>query len=99
MYAMTGTLTAQAGQRKQLAEILVQASRLVSQYPECLKYIVAEDVSDESKVVVFEVWTDKEAHDASLKNDKVRALIAQALPLLNGAPTGAELNVIGGHGV
>jgi hypothetical protein len=35
----------------------------------------------------------------SLKNNQVRALIAEAMPLMNGAPVGTELKVMGGHGI
>ncbi len=47
----------------------------------------------------MEIWEDKAAHDASLKDERVRALIQQAMPLMGGAPSGAELKVIGGHGL
>jgi quinol monooxygenase YgiN len=99
MYAMTGKLTAQAGKRTRLVEILLEASRIVGQLPECLQYVVAEDIADESVVWVFEVWNDKDSHDASLRNEKVRLLISEAMPLINGAPGGAELKIAGGHGI
>jgi quinol monooxygenase YgiN len=47
----------------------------------------------------FEVWEDKETHDLSLKDDKVRALISEATPLMAEVPDGAELRVTGGHGI
>ena len=99
MYAMTGKLMAQAGKRNMLVEILLRASSAVAQLPGCCAYVVNEDVVDETCVWVFEVWNDKESHDASLKDERVRSLIAEALPLINGAPSGAELRVVGGHGI
>jgi len=99
MYAMTGKLTIQAGKREALVEILLRASNVVSQFAECRAYVVSEDIADETCVWVFEVWDDKESHDMSLKNNQVRALIAEAMPLMNGAPIGTELKVIGGHGI
>ena len=99
MYAMTGKLTAQAGKRDALVEILLRASNVVAQLPGCRAYIVNEDVADETCVWVFEIWDDKEAHDMSLKNERVRSLIAEAMPLMDGAPVGAELKVVGGHGI
>ena len=62
-------------------------------------YLVCEDTSNENAVWVFEVWDDKQAHDDSLKNENTRELIAQARPLLAAAPDGAELKVVGGHGI
>lgn len=94
MYAMTGTLTAQPGKRGLLSNILVRASSLVKTMPGCRAYIVLEDFKDENVVAVFEMWDDKEAHDASLKDPRVRALIAEAMPILAGAPSGGEFRVV-----
>jgi len=99
MYAMTGILTAQTGKRGALVQILLRASSIVSQFAECRAYIVNEDITDEACVWVFEIWDDKESHDMSLKNERVRFLITDAMPLLNGSPVGAELRVMGGHGI
>jgi quinol monooxygenase YgiN len=99
MYAMTGKLTAQAGKRGALVEILLRASGVVSHFSECRAYIVNEDIADEACVWVFEIWDDKESHDMSLKDEWVRSLIAEAMPLISGAPLGAELRVVGGHGI
>ncbi len=99
MYAMTGKLNAQNGKRDELVEILLSASRVVAQLPGCHAYIVNEDVVDETCIWVFEMWDDKEAHDSSLKDARVKSLISEAMPLINGAPSGAELRVVGGHGV
>lgn len=99
MYAMTGKLPAQPGKRGQLADILLRGSKLVADMPGCRAYIVLEDVKDESLVWVFEMWDDKESHDASLKDERVRAVIAEAMPIMGGAPQGSELHVIGGYGI
>ena len=99
MYAMTGKLITQIGKRTALVDILLRASAVVAQLHGCRAYIVNEDVADETGVVVFEMWDDKEAHDASLKDERVRSLIAEAMPLMGGAPGGAELRVVGGYGV
>ncbi|MCB0101292.1 MAG: antibiotic biosynthesis monooxygenase [Anaerolineales bacterium] len=94
-----GKLLAQPGKRGQLADILLRASRMVAEMQGCRAYIILEDLQDESSVVVFEMWDDKESHDASLRDANVRALIAEAMPILAGAPSGSELRVLGGHGV
>ena len=98
MYAMIGKLTAQTGKCDALVEILLRASNIVTQLPGCHAYIVNEDVLDQTCVWVFEMWEDKESHDASLRDEKVRGLIAEAMPILAGAPSGSELRVAGGHG-
>ena len=99
MYAMTGKLIVQKGRRNELVQILNQAASFVGHLPACRLYIVSEDVSNEDQVWVFEMWDDKAAHDLSLKDERVRALIAEAMPLMGAAPDGAELRVAGGHGI
>ena len=99
MYAMTGKMTAQAGKRTDLVDILKRAAQLVGEMTGCRMYIVSEDVADENAAWVFEMWDDKTSHDESLKDERVRALIGEARPILNGAPEGAELRVAGGFGI
>ena len=99
MYAMTGNLTARPGRREELAAILMRASKIVAGMKGCHAYIVLEDVNDEAAVWIFEIWDDKEAHDVSLRDGTVRALIAEAMPILDGVPGGSALQVIGGHGL
>jgi len=93
MYAMTGNLVAQSGRRDELVDILKRAASLVGQLPACHMYIVSEDLANETIVWVFEMWDDKDSHDASLTDARVRNLIAEAMPLMVGAPSGAELRV------
>ena len=99
MYAMTGKLVTKDGRRGDVIEILKRAASIVGQLPGCHLYIVNEDLANESSVWIFEMWDDKDAHDQSLKDGRVRSLIAEAVPLLAGAPDGAELRVVGGHGI
>jgi quinol monooxygenase YgiN len=43
-------------------------------------------------VWIFEIWDDKEAHDFSLKDDRVHSLISEALALMDGVPHGIEVS-------
>ena len=97
MYARIGQLTAQTGKRNELAGVLLRASDLVAGFPGCNAYIVMEDTGNADVVAIFEMWEDKQAHAASLQDERVRALIAEARPLLAGMPVGSELQVLGGH--
>jgi len=101
MYAMYGVLTARPGARDQLAAILARAADIACQLPGCRLYVVNEDVDVEDGAVirVYEVWDHKAAHDSSLQDARVRALIAEAMPLLGGPPVGVELRVVAGHGL
>jgi len=99
MYAMMGTLTAKPGRRGELVNVLKHAAGLVEVLPGCRMYIVCEDTADEATAHVIEMWDDKSAHEASLENEDVRALIGNAQQLLAGAPAGHELRVAGGFGI
>jgi len=99
MYGMAGKLFAQAGKRDDLVEILLHAAQLVGKMPGCRMYAVNEDLADESCIWVLEIWDNKVAHDQSLKDERVRALISEARPLMTGAPQGSEFQVMGGHGL
>ncbi len=98
MYAMCGKLLAREGSRPAFVEILLRAAAVVGELSGCHLYLVTEDVADPNAIWVMEVWADKAAHDASLQDERVRALIAQAMPLMGGPPDGVELTVVGGHG-
>lgn len=99
MYAMAGKLVAQNGKRPALVEVLKQAAALVGEISQCRLYIVNEDLANETHIWVYELWDDKQAHDASLSIERIRDLIMQAKPLLAAAPDGAELKMVGGYGV
>ena len=99
-YGLHGKLTAKPGQSDQLAAVLLEAARLVSTAPGCQLYAVSKSEEDANSVWVTEIWDSKEAHDESLKAPEVRALIGEAMPLLDGPPAGGQvLEVLGGVGV
>lgn len=99
-YLLFGKLTAKAGHRDALADILIQASQLVSAVKGCRLYVIGKDENDPNTVYVTEIWDSKDDHDNSLKIEGVRELIMQAMPILDGQPTkGQELSIIGGAGI
>ena len=96
-YLLHGKLSASSGHANALANILVKASELMAKEKGCEVYAVSEDGND---IWVTEIWQGKADHDKSLENPEVMALIAQAIPLLEGKPEkGQELMVLGGHGI
>ena len=99
-YLLHGKLTAKPGQQKELADILIQASQLVSTAKGCTLYVVSHDKEDENSVYVTEIWDSKNDHDDSLKIEGVRELIMKAMPILAAQPTkGQELEILGGIGI
>lgn len=98
-YGLHGHLKAKEGAADQLAEILLQAAEIVSTTKGCRLYVISKDPKEKQQVWITEIWDSKEDHDASLQLPEVRALIGQAMPLLDGQPTpGQTLVVLGGHG-
>jgi quinol monooxygenase YgiN len=99
-YLLHGKLTAKSGHRDELADILLQASQLVSTVKGCKLYVIGKDENDKNAVYVTEIWESKEDHDNSLKAEGVRELIMKAMPLIDGQPTkGQELEILGGAGI
>lgn len=92
-YGSVGKIRAKPGERVALATLILAGA---NDLPGCLSYVVAQDVGDADALWVFETWTDKAAHDLSLKLPAVREAIAKARPLIAGFETGAELTVLGG---
>lgn len=99
-YLLHGKLTAKQGQTDQLADILIEASKLVLTAKGCKLYIISKDKKDKNYVFVTEIWGSKEDHDNSLNVEGVRALIGKAIPILEGEPAkGQELEILGGTGI
>lgn len=96
MYGLIGKMTATAGQRDELARILLDGLR---DMPGCYSYIVANDPADPDALWVTEVWQDKESHAASLSLPSVQAAIARGRPLIAGFGERFETEPVGGHGL
>ena len=98
-YGLYGKFKTQKGKRDELVSILLQAAKLVSTAKGCHHYIIYKDINDEDSVFVSEIWDTKEDHDNSLKIEGCMELISKAMPLIDGKPEGAALEVIGGKGL
>jgi quinol monooxygenase YgiN len=100
MYLLHGKLTAKVGHRDELANILLDASKLVAAVKGCKIYVIGKDHGDQNSVYVTEIWDSKEDHDNSLKVENVRQLIIKAMPVVEGLPQkGQELEILGGIGI
>ncbi|MCE7992484.1 MAG: antibiotic biosynthesis monooxygenase [Roseivirga sp.] len=98
-YGLIASLKAKEGKAKELGQILLKASELVSTSKGCISYVVSLDAEDGNLLWITEVWDSKSDHDESLKKPEVRALIGTAMPLLDGPPQkGKELKILGGLG-
>ena len=96
MYGLIGKMTAVAGRRDALANILIDGTVGM---PGCLSYVVAADVTEPDALWVTEVWESQASHQASLQLPGVQAAIAKGRPLIAGFSNRVETAPIGGHGV
>ncbi|PCK03014.1 MAG: antibiotic biosynthesis monooxygenase [Alteromonadaceae bacterium] len=97
-FGMQAVLTAAPGKGQELSEIMLQAAEIVGKLDGCELYLVQQAIADESKVLITEVWLSQEAHQASLTNEAVRALIGKARPILEGMEH-HPARYLGGHGL
>lgn len=96
MYGLIGKMTAAAGQRDRLIEILLEG---INDMPGCLSYIVAVDPSDPNAIWITEAWDNEQSHKASLQLPSVRTAIERAKPLIAGFGPGFTTEPVGGHGL
>lgn len=100
MYLLHGKLTAKPGQSRELAGILLKASKLVATAKGCKLYVVGEDTNEPDAIYITEIWETKEDHDNSLTVAGVRELIGEAMPIIAAPPQkGQELTILGGAGI
>ena len=96
---MHGRFVTHPGQGDALPAILLEAAKLLGDFDECLVYVISRSPDDPDAVWVTEAWTDRDAHDASLQDERVRRLIERAMPMIAGAPETTTLRPIGGKGL
>jgi quinol monooxygenase YgiN len=98
-FGMQVRFTAQPGQGDALAVMLLEAASGLVDLEACRLYVVSRSPDHAETVWVTEVWTDRNAHAASLEDERAQALIKRALPLLAGPPEATELRPVGGKGL
>lgn len=96
MYGLIGQMLAAPGKRDELLAILGEG---IDGMPGCLSYVIAKDPANADALWITEVWTDKDAHAASLKLPSVQAAIAKARPIIAGFPQHFETVPVTGHGL
>lgn len=96
-YGLFGRITAQPGQRDALLAILLDAAGAMTSDPGCFHYAVGTGEGDD--LWIWEAWTDKGAHDASLEPAEVREVIRQAMPLIATMGDQREIALVGGKGL
>lgn len=93
-FANVGTLEVAPGAREEVVAILTRHNAELERAG-CLLYEVGVSEEHPETVFVAELWTSAEAHRESLRLPAVRALIAEAMPLLTGEMGGYQFDVVG----
>ena len=96
MHGLIGNITAIAGQRDNLIEILLNG---IKNMPGCLSYIVSKDSENDDLIWITEVWDNKESHQASISLPSVREAISKGRPLIKEFGNQKILEPVGGHGL
>ena len=95
-FGLYGKIIARPGQRDALVAGLLEA--LMQHVPGCELYIVNVSASEPDVVWVTEVWKSASAHQASLTQEEIKALIKRTMPLIAGGER-IEIIPIGGKGL
>ncbi|MBS2967658.1 antibiotic biosynthesis monooxygenase [Metabacillus sp. KIGAM252] len=98
-FGLFGKLMAKEGHGEQLAAILLEASHAMKEVTGCELYVVSAAENEPDAVMVYEVWINQEAHQASLKLEATQNLIKQAKPIIAGMERISTLKPIGGKGL
>jgi quinol monooxygenase YgiN/quercetin dioxygenase-like cupin family protein len=92
-------LTAREGQGDALAERLLAVAARLEDVAGCQLYVINRAPGEPDVVWVTEAWQSREALDASLEDDGVKALLPEVQPLLTGAPERIDVEPLGGTGL
>jgi quinol monooxygenase YgiN len=98
IYGVVGKFSTHPGKRDQLVGHLLEAAKLLERNPQCIYYVVGI-TGEPEEVWVWEAWTDKSSHGASLEAEDVRRLIQDARPLVAAISHHTELAIKGGKGM
>lgn len=96
MYGLIGKMLAVDGKRDKLSAILLEG---LKDMPGNLSYVVAADPADANALWITEIWTDSDAHQASLTLPSVQDAIQRGRPLIAGMERIAETQPLGGQGL
>lgn len=98
-FGLHNVLIAHPGKRDELAQLLLDGTKIVATLPGCELYIVSTDEKDPNAIYVTEVWRTEADHEASLKMPEIRAVIEKGRPMVAGFGGSTRLVTLGGHGL
>lgn len=98
-FSLFGKFTVQEGKRETMVEILLEAADSMRNLDECEVYLVNISENEPNAVYVYEVWSDENAHQASLTLEATQTLIKRAKPIITGMERISTLKTRGGKGI
>lgn len=98
-YGLFGKFTVTEGQRNTMVKILLEAAESMRDLSSCEQYQVSTSIDEPDCVYVYEIWSDEEAHQASLHLPSTQTLIQKAKPIITGMERIKTLESIGGKGI
>ena len=98
-YAQWSKLTTQPGQRDAVVGHALEMAALARSVPGCQIFAVCISPGEQATVWLFEMFDDRESHDALGALDQAAELGRRTMTLLAGPPEQAGLTVAGGKGV
>ena len=98
-FGLFGKFIAKDGERDTLVDILIEASESMENLEECELYIVNTSDIEPNSVYVYEVWSNENAHQASLTLESTQTLIKRAKPIITGMERISTLRTTGGKGI
>ncbi|MFA9430769.1 putative quinol monooxygenase [Egicoccus sp. AB-alg2] len=98
MYGLHGRIDASDGHGEEMVGHLLAGVDELAEHG-CLLYVVSRPDDAPDAVYVYEVWTDAEAHQASLQLPSVQEAIAKARPIIAGMSERVAFTPVGGLGL
>ncbi|MEM5012430.1 putative quinol monooxygenase [Niallia taxi] len=97
-FSLFGKFTVREGERDTMVNILLEAAESMKNLDDCEIYLVNISESEPNSVYVYEVWSNENAHQASLTLEATQTLIRQAKPIITGMDRISTLKTKGGKG-
>ena len=98
MFSVYGRMTALPGRRDELIALLHEGLRAGGEDGGLLAYSINTAPEDPDTMWMTQLWTDKDAHDATTRSEAVAAVTQRLPPLLARQPEGCYGDAVHVHG-
>ncbi|WP_067667763.1 putative quinol monooxygenase [Nocardia miyunensis] len=88
LFSVYGRMTALPGRREEVIALIKESARVGGSDSGLLTYSINTALDDPDAIWVTELWTDKEAHDATTRSEPVQVVTQRFVDLLAEPPAG-----------